>query len=287
MQALWLLHRPLSSVCSSGVTSGGRSLLSGPVGDAQIVAGRIEDAKVGQAPRTASKVLLQWPPGRHDPVAFCGHVVDLEHEFGADGRAPTGGGPRNGPPGRPYPDAASSQRDVGFGIPALVFGHLEAEDPGVEVHRGVQVRGEDLKPQRHAHPRMVAHLPLVTVNRVVRGGIKPPTFRLSGVTDAMLPPRVRVSCAALGRIRVMLVPPVWLARPSRWPLCDWGRRRPGRISLRADALATMPSLLWGVVEVSRGLTARWAWAVVPVILSVVFGGAWSAWHASGHADLGG
>ena len=230
MQALWLLHRPLSSVCSSGVTSGGRSLLFGPVGDAQVVAGRIEDAKIGQAPRTAPKVLLQWPPGRHHPVAFCGHVVDLEHEFGADGRAPT------------------------EGVPGTARLAAPTRTP----------------------PR-----------RVVRGGIKPPTFRLSGVTDAMLPPRVRVSCAALGRIRVMLVPPVWLARPSRWPLCDWGRRRPGRISLRADALATMPSLLWGVVEVSRGLTARWAWAVAPVILSVVFGGAWSAWHASGHADLGG
>jgi hypothetical protein len=54
------------------------------------------------------------------------------------------------------PDAASSQRDVCFGISALVFGHLEAENPGVEVNRGAQVRGEDLKSQRHLHPRMVA-----------------------------------------------------------------------------------------------------------------------------------
>jgi hypothetical protein len=49
----------------------------------------------------------------------------------------------------------------------------------------------------------------------------------------------------------------------------------------------MPSLLLGVVEVSRGLAVRWAWAVAPVILSVVFGGAWIAWHASGRAGLGG
>src|SRR5215469_16121349 len=116
MQALWLLHglvcMPLVSVCISGVVSGGRSLLFGPVGDAQVVAGRIEDAKVCQAPRTAPKVLLEWPPGRYHPVAFCGHVVDLEHELGADGRTPAGGGLRNCPSGSPYPDAASSQRDV-------------------------------------------------------------------------------------------------------------------------------------------------------------------------------
>jgi hypothetical protein len=37
----------------------------------------------------------------------------------------------------------------------------------------------------------------------------------------------------------------WLARPSRWLWCDWGRRRPGQFSLRADALATSQSLRLG------------------------------------------
>ena len=47
--------------------------------DAQVVASRIEDPKVSQAPRAILKILLQGPSCRYDPFALSSDVIYLKH----------------------------------------------------------------------------------------------------------------------------------------------------------------------------------------------------------------
>lgn len=51
------------------------------VGDAEVVAARIHNPKVGLAPGSFGYVFSQWPAGVQDSHAFLVDVIDLEHEL--------------------------------------------------------------------------------------------------------------------------------------------------------------------------------------------------------------
>ncbi len=89
-------------------------------------------------------------PGRHHPVPFGGDIVHFQHQFHPGRRPPGGRFVRHHLADRADPHRAAPQRDVVVLVTAVV-GELKAEHTLVEVNRGIEVRREDLKPQRHVH----------------------------------------------------------------------------------------------------------------------------------------
>jgi hypothetical protein len=65
-------------------TAGDPKVVPGGIDDPEIRRpGGIDDPEIRQAPRALLEILLQWPPGRHDPVAFICDIAYLKHQFQA------------------------------------------------------------------------------------------------------------------------------------------------------------------------------------------------------------
>ena len=121
------------------------AVCSSSFGDSEVVAGRIEETEVSQAPRPGLQVGGQRPASPLNAVEFIGKVVDLEHELHSDWRATGLSMPVVLSTRSANPDAIPLNSQVGLRLLSPIRDDAEAEHAGIEVCRGVQVGREDFQ----------------------------------------------------------------------------------------------------------------------------------------------
>jgi len=127
------------------------------VGDAEVVAARIHNPKVGLAPGSFGYVFSQWPAGVQDSHAFLVDVIDLEHELDPNWRLARTGVALGWALGRADSSLTALQTQIWRVCVSLVLHDLESENSDVEVGRGPEVVGEDLPARCHRHPFTVTY----------------------------------------------------------------------------------------------------------------------------------
>src|SRR5829696_8543880 len=133
----------------------GRSAPLAPRGDAEVVAVRVGEPEVAQAPRAVGGLLGEHVAGGPDRGVGDVEVLDLEDDLDAGAaragetllrEAGSGSGYRElGDRAEPEHDVAPSERRV------VVLAALDGEaDPRVEADRRVEILDEQLEPEPHA-----------------------------------------------------------------------------------------------------------------------------------------